>query len=64
MDSTLMCAAIKRSGSRKRTHNRRFARRRPALPQKKFTRSILPQEIHESSTGFPQLDLFQSAHYP
>jgi hypothetical protein len=30
---------------------------------KKFHLSIDAQEMHQPSTGFPQLDLFQGAHY-
>jgi hypothetical protein len=32
--------------------------------EKKICLSIRQQEMHYSSTAFPQLDLFQTAHYP
>jgi hypothetical protein len=32
--------------------------------EKKIYLAIHQQETHHSSTGFPQLDLFQAAHYP
>ena len=63
MDSTLLCAVIKRSGSRKRTHNRRPRVLPTDDASKKIYVSIDAQEIHQPSTGFPQLDLFQAAHY-
>jgi hypothetical protein len=64
MDSTPMSAAIKRSGARKRTHSGARACDRPARREKLIYVSMRAQEIHHSSTGFPQLDLSQAAHYP
>jgi len=63
MDSTLLCAVIKRSGSRKRTHTRRPRALPTGDAAKKISMSIDAQEIHQPSTGFPQLDLFVPAHY-
>jgi hypothetical protein len=47
-----------------KAHTQRRVREMSTVKRrKKIKLSLHPQEIHHSSTGFPQLDLSQAAHY-